>query len=143
MVADRIEREIVINASRERVWQLLTEADHLSKWFGDSTVVEPRPGGALIFTWSEFGSHHAVIERMEEPAFFSYRWARRTGEEPAVGNSTLVEFTLVADGSRTRLLVVETGFAALALTDDEKAQAVKENTEGWLHELDELKVYAE
>ena len=103
MAADSIEHEIVIDASQERVWLLLTEPEHVSRWFGDSTAADLRPGGALAFTWTEFGSHLGVVERIEPPSLFSYRWARTTGAEPAAGNSTRAEFTLIADGPRTRL----------------------------------------
>lgn len=143
MATDRIEREIVINAPPQRVWAVLTEAEHISGWFGDSTDADLRPGGKMVFTWDKYGSHHAVVERVEPPAFFSYRWARRPGEDPAEGNSTLVEFTLSAAGPGTRLRVVETGFASLHVSEEDKGTAVKENTEGWINELGELQQYAE
>jgi uncharacterized protein YndB with AHSA1/START domain len=114
MTTDRIEREIVINAPQDRVWAALTEAEHVAGWFGDAAEVDLRPGGKMVFGWKEFGDHHARVERVEPPGFFSYRWARPTSVEPAEGNSTLVEFTLVPEGAGTRLRVVETGFASLA-----------------------------
>jgi uncharacterized protein YndB with AHSA1/START domain len=145
MTIDRIEREIVIDAPRERVWAVLTEADHVAQWFGDSAEVDLRPGGRAVFTWTKHGgSHEARIERVEPPGFFSYRWAHQAGDAVADGTSTLVEFTLTPDGTAgTRLRVVETGFAALAGGDEERSTAVKENTEGWARELGELKDYAE
>ena len=143
MSTDRIEREIQIQAPRQQVWQVLTEAEHISRWFGDSAEVDLRPGGKMVFTWSECQSHHAQVERVEPPAFFSYRWARRAGEVPAEGNSTLVEFTLTEAGSATMLRVVESGFDALRASEKEKATAVRENVEGWRNELAELTQYAE
>lgn len=143
MTADRIEREIIINASQQRVWEVLTDPDHISKWFGDSTQVDMRPGGKMVFTWDKHGSHHAVVERVESPEFFSYRWARPAGEAPAEGNSTLVEFTLSAHGDGTRLRVVESGFASLEISEAAKDEAVRENSQGWISELGELVAYAE
>ena len=47
MVPDQIERETVIAAPVERVWALLTEAEHLGRWFGDAGAeIDLRPGGA-------------------------------------------------------------------------------------------------
>jgi len=143
MLTDRIEREIVISAPPQRVWQVLTEAEHISGWFGDATEIDLRPGGAIVFTWSKHGSHHGVVERAEPPRLFSFRWARPAGEPVTEGNSTLVEFTLSPDGAGTRLRMVETGFAGLQVSDEDKAVAVKENTEGWIDELGELREYAE
>ena len=48
MTADQIERETTIAAPVERVWSLITEAEHLGKWFGDAGAeIDLRPGGAL------------------------------------------------------------------------------------------------
>lgn len=143
MTTDRIEREIVINAPQDRVWAALTEAEHVARWFGDAAEVDLRPGGKMVFGWKEYGDHYARVERVEPPGFFSYRWGRGTEVEPAAGNSTLVEFTLVPEGTGTRLRVVETGFASLAANTDEKDTAVRENTEGWKAELGELQEYVE
>jgi len=143
MATDRVEREIIINAPQDRVWAVLTEPDHVARWFGDSAEVDLRPGGKMIFGWKEHGNHHARVERVEPPGFFSYRWARPTGTEPASGNSTLVEFTLIPEGSATRLRVVETGFASLDGSEEDRGTAVKQNTEGWISELGELQEYAE
>ena len=145
MATDRIEREIVINAPRDRVWAVLTEAGHVAKWFGDSARMDLRPGGQAAFGWTEYdGTHYAVIERVEPPGFFSYRWARPAGEPVTPGNSTLVEFTLTAASpGSTRLRIVERGFTGLDISDEEQGTAVKENIEGWRAELGELKEYAE
>jgi uncharacterized protein YndB with AHSA1/START domain len=143
MATDRIEREITINAPRERVWAALTEAEHVARWFGDTAEVDLRPGGKLVFGWKEHGKHHGLVERVEPPGFFSYRWARPVGDEPVAGNSTLVEFTLTPEGAGTRLRIVETGFASLDASAQEQDTAVKENTEGWISELGDLQGYAE
>src|SRR5215469_6416897 len=145
MSHDRIEREVLIEAPRERVFAVLTQAEHVARWFGDCAEIDLRPGGKASFGWSEEGmaTFHAVIERVEPPYFFSYRWARHTDTEPVAGEATLVEFTLSTDGGNTLLRVVETGFASLNATHDEQAQVADENTKGWTSELAELKEYAE
>ena len=142
MATDRIEREIIVEAPQQRVWAVLTEAEHISNWFGDSTEIDLQPGGKIVFGWTEYGPHHARVEKVEPPGFFSYRWARAAGTQPAAGNSTLVEFTLTPAGQSTRLRVVETGFASLDVSEQEKGNAVRENTEGWISELGELADYA-
>jgi uncharacterized protein YndB with AHSA1/START domain len=143
MVHDLIEREILIEASRERVWAVLTEAKHVAGWFGDSAEIDLRPGGKASFGWTEYGIHQAVVDRVEPPEFFSYRWAHRADTEPVEGSSTLVEFTLTEVFAGTLLRIVETGFASLHGTEADQDQAVRENTEGWTSELAELKEYAE
>jgi uncharacterized protein YndB with AHSA1/START domain len=146
MSTDRIERETTIEAPVERVWELLTQAEHVGRWFGDAGAeIDLRPGGAMVMHWREHGSSRGRIEAVEPHSHFSYRWAPFKdpgGEEPVEGNSTLVEFTLTPDGGGTRLRVVETGFAALATSAEQRARNVESNTEGWAFELGELADYA-
>jgi len=142
MVPDRIEREISIDAPIDRVWDVVTKAEHVGRWFGDVTAeIELRPGGRFTCTWAEHGTVHGVVERVEPPRAFAYRWARPVGAELEKGNSTLVEFTLAPEGSGTRLRVVESGFRDLDLTDEERAKYAEGNVQGWKQELDELAGY--
>ncbi|MBV6697216.1 SRPBCC family protein [Kitasatospora aureofaciens] len=147
MVADSIEREIVIAAPRERVWEILTQAEFLGAWFGSGTPAEIdlRPGGRLVFDHGVHGILPARIERVERPEVFSYRWPQgAAGEEPAEGNATLVEFTLTPELGGTRLRMVESGFAALTALPAEAARARHEqNSAGWDRKLPELARQAE
>jgi uncharacterized protein YndB with AHSA1/START domain len=140
MAPEQIEQDVFIDAPVERVWAILTEAEHIRQWFAfDGAEIDLQPGGALVMTWKEHGTHHARIERVEPPYRFAYRWARRPDEQPGDGNSTLVEFTLSPEASGTRLHVVESGFD---LPEAERATWAKENTEGWSGGLSALREYA-
>jgi uncharacterized protein YndB with AHSA1/START domain len=145
MAVDRVEREVIIRAPASRVWAALTEPAHLAEWFGDAgaEVDGLRPGGRITFRWREHGTSRAVIERVDAPHNFSYRWALRPDVDPRPGNSTLVEFTVVEEGDVTRLRVVESGFAALEWPEEERARDVRVNTSGWAAELGELVAYLE
>ena len=146
MVPDRIERETFIKAPIERVWALITEAQHLGRWFGDAGAeIDLRPGGAMVVRWAEHGASRGRVVAVEPHTRFSYRWAPFKdpgGEEPVDGNSTLVEFTLVPEGDGTRLRVVESGFASLATSEDQRVKNHAGNTGGWQVELDDLHDYA-
>ena len=141
-VPEQIEREVVIKAPVERVWSALTEAEHIGRWFGDAAEIDLRPGGEMTVSWAKHGVVSAVVERVEPPTFFSFRWARPAGAKLREGNSTLVEFTLDAEGEQTRLRVVESGFPSLEGTEEEKSRYASGNSEGWVAELDELREYA-
>jgi len=147
MVQDQIERETVINAPVERVWELITEAEHLGRWFGDAGAeIDLRPGGAMVLRWADSAASRGRVVAVEPHTRFSYRWAPFTdpgGDEPVEGNSTLVEFTLASEGDATRLRVVESGFASLATSDEQRAKNLESNTGGWEFETGELREYAE
>jgi uncharacterized protein YndB with AHSA1/START domain len=143
VVQDSIEREILIEAPLEVVWAVVTEPEHVSRWFSDAAEIDLRPGGAASLTWHENGgAFRARLERVEPPHTLAFRWVQRVGEEPAEGNSTLVVFSLRAEGEHTRLRVVESGFARLARSEAEKVEHHVDNVRGWALELDELRVYA-
>jgi len=110
-------------------------------WFSDSAEIDLRPGGEASLTWEEHGTARARVEKVEPPHSFSFRWARPVGAEPRKGNSTLVEFSLSAEGEQTRLRVVESGFPELEGSEDEKAKYAAENTRGWNLELGDLREY--
>src|SRR5262245_6005388 len=114
MTPDRIERETLIAAPVERVWELVTAPEHVGSWFGDAGAeIDLRPGGAMALRWEEHGTVRARVERVEPPRVFAYRWASRMEVEPEKGASTLVEFFLEPDARGTLLRVVESGFAGL------------------------------
>jgi uncharacterized protein YndB with AHSA1/START domain len=133
-----IEREILIEAPVEVVWRTITEPAQMSQWFADRVdlVVEPGAQGYL-----EFGDQGGpvVIEVVERPTRFSFRWNSPNGEVPTAGNSMLVEFTLTPEGDeRTRLRVVESGHELLAWPDEEKQRYADEHQGGWGEFLDSL-----
>jgi uncharacterized protein YndB with AHSA1/START domain len=144
LVANRIEREIVIDAPPSRVWATITQPEHLGTWFGDSGAeVDLRPGGTMAVRWKEHGTQRTTIERVEPERYFSWRWMSPEGQQPNADNSTLVEFSLTPEGNGTRLRVVESGFDHLAIPEEERAARYRDNSQGWSAELDELRNYAE
>ena len=143
-VPDKIERQVTFNASRDKVWDAITQADMISRWFGDvATISKFEVGGEMLFGWTHLNTQHrAIIETIEPKQCFAYRWERHDADfdKPfAEVESTLVTFTLeeVADG--TQLTVVETGFADLPNPE----QLFEGNSDGWDSELDDLKTLLE
>ena len=144
MVPNQITHEILVDAPVERVWAVITEAEHIQAWFAfDGATIDLQPGGELVMTWKEHGTYHARIERIELHRLFSWRWARLPGEQPRPADSTLVEFTLTPEGAGTRLRVVESGFRDLDLPEADQAQWAADNTQGWQGGFDLLKEYAQ
>jgi uncharacterized protein YndB with AHSA1/START domain len=143
---DRIERDILIAAPIERVWELVTSAEHVGRWFGDAGAeIDLRPGGALAVHWREHETVRGRIEAVEPPHRFVYRWmlADHGEAEPTPGNSTRVEFTLDAEGDGTRVAVVESGFDGLELEAAERAARLAAHTRGWPVELGDLAAHAD
>jgi uncharacterized protein YndB with AHSA1/START domain len=133
-----IDREILIEAPVEVVWRTITEPDQVSQWFADRVelVIEPGAQGYM-----EFGDQGGpvVVEVVDPPTRFSFRWNYPPGDEPVAGNSMLVEFTLTPEGDkRTHLRVTERGHELRAWPDEEKQRYAGEHQEGWGDFLDRL-----
>jgi uncharacterized protein YndB with AHSA1/START domain len=138
-VPDAIERVVILPATPARVWTALTQADQLGAWFGTHATIDPRPGGELVFTWDgstgPSGSSRGVIEAIEPPNRFVFRWQSVIGDAPM----TRVEFTLDTHPEGTRLRVVESGFASLP--PELRGGTHASHVEGWQRELGELADY--
>jgi uncharacterized protein YndB with AHSA1/START domain len=145
MDADTIEREVLVEAPLDRVWETLTEPEHLGRWFGDDGAdVDLREGGLIELRWEEHGTVRARIVRLEPKTGFAFRWAPFKdpgGVDPVDGNSTLVEFALDGDEERTLVKVVESGFEALECAPELRVEHREGNTRGWEFELGQLAEY--
>ncbi len=137
MTEYQIEREIVIDAPAEVVWRTITEPDQMTLWFADKVELEVTPGARGYMGFGEQGGP-VIVETVDPPTCFSFRWNHPAGEEPTTGNSLLVEFTLVREGERTRLRVVESGLNPLPWPDVDKQRYAEEHTNGWGEFLDRL-----
>ncbi len=133
-----IEREVLIEAPVEVVWRTITEPDQIRQWFAERVdlVVEPGAHGYLGF--GDQGGP-VVVETVEPPTRFSFRWNYPSGQEPMVGNSMLVEFTLTPEGDeRTRLRVVERDHELRAWPESDKQRYADEHQGGWGEYLERL-----
>lgn len=79
-----VERELVIDATPETVWELLVDPEKTGR-IARGEYVELDPPRRLVFTWG---------------------WE---GENPVAPGSTRVEFSLGAEGGGTRLHFVHSG----------------------------------
>ena len=137
-MVDSIEREMTLNASIERVWQALTNADELAAWFpNNGASFEPIEGFIGWFEWDieECTGRYAVkVESVKAPGYIAWRWAREADVPIENAYSTLVEWTLTKlDDGKTKVHMLESGF------DRDKDRL--DNVEGWKQELGEFMEY--
>jgi uncharacterized protein YndB with AHSA1/START domain len=147
MAADRIEREIDIDAPIDVVWTVITEPEHISRWFTDSAELDVRPGGEGRFGWEAKATNrenvvNLRVERVDPPHFFSFRWNYPDGADPTETNAPLVEFSLEARGGATRLRLVESGLERVARSEEDEETYFAEHTTGWTHFGERLRDYA-
>lgn len=126
-----IDREMEFSAPVERVWKAISDPEELSRWFGDETRLELKPGAEGAFVWDKHGSFALRVEEVQAPNRLVWSWVHEPGVAFADAPATRVEWTLrPRDGGGTVLHLRESGFR----TDEH----FRMNTQGWTDELGEL-----
>ncbi|MGY4515786.1 SRPBCC family protein [Lysobacter sp. HA18] len=142
---DAIERSIVINAPRDRVWRALTDTTEFGTWFGAKVQGQnfglgQRVRGPITSCGYEHINFDVVVERLDPQDVFAYRW-HPYPIDPTVDydaeTPTLVTFTLKdAPGNATLLTVVESGFDQVPPT--RRLEAFRMNGRGWTAQLESI-----
>jgi len=140
---DRIEKEILLRATRQRVFRALTDAEEFGAWFGVKLAGRFAPGerieGKITHPGYEHLTMQLTVERIEPERLFSYRW-HPYAVDPKVDYSaeptTLVEFRLEDAPGGTRLTVVESGFDQIP--EARRAEAFRMNEGGWAAQMQNI-----
>lgn len=147
MSTDRIEKNILLHAARERIWRALTDSTEFGSWFGmkfDGPFVQgARMRGVIVPTTVNAEVAKAqkeyeglpfdiVVEQMEPGRLFSFRWhpfAVERDVDYSAEPTTLVVFSLKEVAGGVMLTVTESGFDRIPLA--RRAKAFTANEEGW------------
>lgn len=147
MSTDRIEKSIVLNAPRERVWRAISDATQFGTWFGIAvdgpfaagtklnarvvpTEVDPEiakeqaPYVGLTFDF--------WVERVEPMDRIVFRWhphAMEPGLDYTNEPTTVIVFELQDVPGGVRLTITESGFDQLP--PERRAKAFDANSGGW------------
>jgi uncharacterized protein YndB with AHSA1/START domain len=157
MNTDRIEKQILLRASRERVWRAIVDSQHFGRWFGiafDGPFVEGRsisgtikpttvdPEVARMQKSFEGFRVEFAIDKIEPMQRFSFRW-HPYAVDPKVDYSkepmTLIVFELEEASGGTLLKISESGFDKIPLA--RRAEAFKANDGGWEHQAKLIEKY--
>ncbi|MGZ0717381.1 SRPBCC family protein [Pseudomonas palleroniana] len=147
LVLDRIERKVLLNASRKQIWEALTDAEKFGSWFGialkgKSFVAGETIEAPITYPGYEHVMWRARIERILPQTLFSFRWhpyAVEQGIDYDEEPPTLVEFTLDDRAPGILLRVVESGFDAIPAARRQKA--FKMNSRGWDEQMNNIETY--
>jgi len=130
-MADKIEREISIQAPIATVWNVITKPEYISQWFGSQAEIDLRRGGKGKLIWNEEMEAPLEIVEVEKPHLFSFLWISPDEETRPTHQQTLVEFRLTEDGAGTKVYLTESGFEKLEITAEQKATLIANHTPGW------------
>jgi uncharacterized protein YndB with AHSA1/START domain len=136
---DRIDRSIDIDASAERVWDLVTRPG----WWINEGTVDPDPdirvdGDTSVVTHPTYGEFRLVTVESRPTSYIAYRWL-----EADADGGTLVEFRIEPRDGGVTLSVAESGFSQLDKPREAWLQQREGNVAGWKSQLGAAKTYVE
>jgi uncharacterized protein YndB with AHSA1/START domain len=140
---DRIEKNLVINAPRSRVWRAIADPKEFGTWFRVNLEGGFAEGQTTRGQITHPGYEHVTIdmqvERIDAERYFAYRW-HPYNVDPAIDYSseptTLVEFILEEAEDGTALTIRESGFDRIPLA--RRAEAFRMNDGGWAGQVKNL-----
>jgi uncharacterized protein YndB with AHSA1/START domain len=103
-----VERDTLVEASPEEVWEALTDEDRLEEWLAPDVELDPVEGGEIAVRDGD-DHRNGTVETLEEGERFAFTWSR-----PGEGES-FVEFTIEALPGGSRVTVVETPIGPTAM----------------------------
>ena len=146
---DSVVSEIEISAPAARVFEALTDADQLGRWFSDASCpihrweMDARLGGRYRYTTekgtavvngvSEFACHGEILE-YDPPRVLVYTWFGNWHDD--ITRRTVVRWELTPTKTGTHVKVTHSGLATMPI-------ARKDYSGGWPGVLDMLKNFAE
>jgi uncharacterized protein YndB with AHSA1/START domain len=134
--SDKIEKNVVLRASRARVFRALTDSGEFGTWFqarfDGPFVAGEKVQGQITHPGYEHMRFTLYVERIEPERYFSFRW-HPYAVDPKVDYSqeepTLVEFFLDQAEDGVNLRIVESGFDRVPAA--RRAEAFRMNNQGW------------
>ena len=130
---DIIRREIVIKASKERIYRAISDPEQVVLWFPNTLEGEYRVGERPIFGFGEHGRNQLYIVATSPHHYFAFRWV--PGANHFIGDvlsvpNTLVEFHIEDTGDgHCKVILTESGFAQLPAEMME--DCFRQNSGGW------------
>lgn len=88
----------------EKVWKVITEREHLLRWYQVDAHIEGRPGGTVDMIWGNGGLHvTGKVLQWIPPRLFEHEWKIAPARGLPDGENTIVRWELDRKGDGTQL----------------------------------------
>jgi uncharacterized protein YndB with AHSA1/START domain len=129
-----VERELVIAAKPETVWELLVDPVQASAWMGLQSWSDPRPGGVYRVEVIPGKIASGEYVELDPPNRLVFTWGWEDDGNSVPAGSSRIEFELTADGDGTHVRFVHSGLPS--------AEAAGSHSHGWDHYFERLAIAA-
>jgi uncharacterized protein YndB with AHSA1/START domain len=155
MNTDRIEKSVLLQAPRERVWRAISRSENFGSWFGadfdgpfvtgariTATIVPTSVDPEIArqqqpYAGKPFEFHVVKVKPMER---ISFRWHPYAGDaDVSAEPMTFIEFVLADQDGLTWLTITESGFDQLPPA--RRAKAYEANEGGWTAQCQLIQKY--
>lgn len=143
-----VENIITINASTEKVWDVLTNPQQTKKYmFGCETISDWKEGSPLIWQMQYEGKDFIPVKgnvvKIEPNRYLLYTVIDPNSNMPDIPENYLnVEYILTPHGNTTELRVTQSGFEHAA-NGEARFKEATNNGEGWNPIMIQIKQIAE
>lgn len=131
----RIETDLSV--SPESAWHVLTQAQHITRWWGDHVHIEPKAGGTFREEWFDSGKRvitTGTITIFNPPTELAMTWA----DDDWPGYTTVtISFTEESNG--THLLLEHSGW--YIHPENKQKSLMAAHAQGWSHYLNQFAEY--
>jgi uncharacterized protein YndB with AHSA1/START domain len=129
---DKIERQITIKGTKDKVYEAIADPSKITAWFPDAIEGTLNEGEQPILNFGEHGKTQILVVATKPHDYFAYRWV--PGANHYIGDvkevtTTLVEFSLTETNGTTTLTLTESGFSKLPA--DIANASFEQNSGGW------------
>lgn len=144
---DRIEKQLMINAPRAKVWRAISDSQEFGKWFrvaieGPFVAGQSVRGRILTPGYDHVHMTMEIVAVDATRGYFAYRWhpfAIDAKVDYSGEPTTLVEFQLSETGSGTKVAITESGFDGIPA--HRRDEAFRMNTMGWEAQLKNIEAH--
>jgi uncharacterized protein YndB with AHSA1/START domain len=126
---DDLVKEIWIDAPPEKVFPFIVEPQLLTRWIGDESWNDPRPGGLFRLRFGDSVVRGEFVE-VDPPRRAVFTWGHEEAGRGLVPGSTTVEFALQPHDGGTRVQLRHSGLP--------NEHEYTRHDEGWDHYLPQL-----
>jgi len=142
-----IQREMMIDASPDVVFEVISSPEHLREWWPDDADLAPVAGSVGSVTFGDPAQPDATVVsvkvvEVDPPRRFSFRWAYDEQDVSLSMGSLLVTFDLLPRDGGTLLRFSEQGFRERGWEAAVLEETYRDHETGWDHFLPRLVAYA-
>ena len=110
-----VKKEIIINATRDEVWQALTDPEMIKIYFfGTEVITDWKIGSPILFQGEWEGNSYQekgiILDLIPQKLFKYSYWSSMSGTEDLPENYSIIVYQLVEEESGTTLIITQEGF---------------------------------